>query len=278
MDPSEIKIKGIPEITDREFELFRRMIFNLAGVHMNESKKALVRGRLLKRIRYYDLNSYREYYDLVSALPRDADEVHILTDLLTTHETYFFREPEHFDFLKEYFVSLGDEGRAQRIWIAAASTGEEAYSAAMIAEDVLNGRIDWEIIASDISRGVLDVAESALYTLDKASKIPDTYLKQYCLKGVRSQEGLFTIVPEIKKKIRFKQINLMEDISLYGEFDIIFLRNVMIYFTFETKADLIKRIMNKIKTGGYLIVGHSESLNTMSLNLKWVRQSVYQKL
>jgi len=268
----------IPDITEQEFELFRKLIFELAGVHMNETKKPLIRGRLLKRIRHYGFSTYMDYYRLIRGLPAGSDEIYLLVDLLTTHETYFFREPEHFNFLRNYLKEQRGEIVGMHLWIAASSTGEEAYSAAMVLDEVLGDRVPWSIMASDVSRGVLEIAESAVYAMDRTTKIPQNYLKKYCLRGVRSQEGLLTVIPELKKKIQFKQVNLMEDWRFRDTFDVIFLRNVMIYFNYETKLDLLHRIVKKIKKGGFLIVGYSESLNVMSPELKWIQQSVYQKI
>ena len=269
---------GLPDITDKEFDLFRKLIYDRAGISMNESKKSLVRGRLLRRIRHHNLKNYKEYYNLVTDPATSTDEeVHILIDLLTTHETYFFREPDHFTFLEELLTKEKDNLSELKIWIAASSSGEEAYTAAMIVDDVLGTKIPWDIVASDVSRGIVEVAESGVYSLERASKIPDKYLKKYCSRGVRSMEGLFRINSDLKNRINFRQINLLDELPFSGKFDIIFLRNVMIYFNVETKKEVISKMIDKLKPGGHLIVGHSESLNGMNTGLNWIRQSVYQK-
>jgi chemotaxis protein methyltransferase CheR len=278
MIEEQLQIIGMPDITDREFRLFRDLIHVTAGVDMNDSKRSLVRGRLLKRLRHYNIRSYKDYYDLVTEGGAEAEEEkHIMVDLLTTHETYFFREPEHFRFIQDHLIRHKNEISEFRLWVAAASSGEEAYSAAMVIDEVLGDRVPWEIPATDVSRGIIEVAKSGIYPMARASNIPDNYLKKYCRKGVRSMDGLFSVSDTLRKKISFSQANLLHSFTVKGLFDIIMLRNVMIYFNNETKADVIGRLTEKLKTGGFLIIGHSESLNTMNSNLKWHQQSVYQK-
>jgi len=279
MEIEDLVISGIPDISDAEFDKFRILIYELAGVSMNDSKKSLVRGRLLRRIRHYNLKNYRDYYNLLKQPgPEAKEELHILVDLLTTHETYFFREPEHFHFLEEHLKKEKTNLRDLKVWIAASSSGEEAYTAAMIIDDIIGYDIPWEIDASDISRGIVEVAASGVYSLERSEKIPEKYLKKYCRKGVRSMEGLFTVSRELRKRIHFHQINLIEEIPLRSMYDIVFLRNVMIYFDQETKKTVISHISQRMKPGALLLVGHSESLNGLNTGLKWVQQSVYQKV
>ncbi|MDH5657067.1 MAG: protein-glutamate O-methyltransferase CheR [Spirochaetia bacterium] len=278
-DIPDPQITGIPDITDIEFEKFRKLIYELAGVSMNDSKKSLIRGRLLRRIRYYGFKSYKEYYKLIQEPTAEAkEELHILVDLLTTHETYFFREPEHFKYLAEYLTLHKKDLREFNVWIAASSSGEEAYTAAMVIHDILGDDIPWSIEASDVSRGIIEIAASGLYPLERADKIPEQYLKKYCRKGVKSMEGLFKISNVLMNRITFKQINLIEEIPLRTNFDLVFLRNVMIYFNQETKKTVVSHIAERMKPGAILIVGHSESLNGLNTGLKWIKQSVYQKV
>ncbi len=275
-DTSFLAVMGMPEISDKEFRLFRDLIYRTAGVDMNDSKRSLVRGRLLKRLRNFGFSTYKEYYDYL-AQGTDEDERQIMIDLLTTHETYFFREPEHFRFLQQHLIKNKNNLTEFRLWAAAASSGEEAYSAAMVIQEILGDRIPWEIPATDVSRGVIEAAKTGIYPMARAAHIPESFLKKFCKKGIRSNEGLFMVAETLKKKILFSQANLLEPFTVKGTFDFIFLRNVMIYFNNNTKADIVTRLAERLKPGGFLIIGHSESLTGMKTGLHWHQQSVYRK-
>jgi chemotaxis protein methyltransferase CheR len=163
-----------------------------------------------------------------------------------------------------------------RVWSAASSTGQEAYSIAMILQDSkLKGR--WEILGTDINESVLEKARNAIYPIEASEKIPEDLLKKYCLKGVRSQYGKFTINDDLKKNIRFEKMNLNDQFKNIGFFNVVFLRNVMIYFDQETKVSLIDKIYNVIDINGYLILGHSENLNTISKKFRTIVPTVYKR-
>ncbi len=262
---------------DREFARFRDLIFRVAGISMTPAKKPLVSGRLHKRLRHHGLNSYAEYLDLLDQYP---DEMQIAIDLLTTNETHFFREPKHYDFLRHqllprYFAQ--ESGRnALRIWSAASSSGQEAYSLAMLLNEVV-AQEQWEIFGSDISTRVLEQARAGVYSIDQAHEIPDAYLQSCCLRGVGSQAGNFAIDPALKSRVTFAQVNLNETLPDVGRFDVIFLRNVLIYFQPETKREVIHRLLEKLRPGGHFIVGHSETLNGIAPGLQTVAASIYRK-
>ncbi|MCB1310091.1 MAG: protein-glutamate O-methyltransferase CheR, partial [Leptospiraceae bacterium] len=221
-------------LSDEEFGLFRDLIYRLARISLSDQKKALVAGRLNRRVRHLRLPSFKSYYDYVHS-PAGASELQLMVDALTTNETSFFREPEHFHFLgKEILAKRQGESKSVRIWSAACSSGEEPYSLAMVCHDRL-GTDRWQILATDISRTVLERAERGLYSISAAPRIPEYYLKKYALKGVGNMEGMFTFNDEIKKGIQFRSMNLAERKPCESQFDCIFLRNVMIYFDRETK-------------------------------------------
>lgn len=167
-------------------------------------------------------------------------------------------------------------GGPLRLWSAASSSGQEAYSLAMLLADQL-GEAAWEVFASDISMQVLDRARAALYPMEQAGEIPAAYLKAYCLKGVGSQAGCFTLEPALRRRVHFQQINLNESLPQVGEFDIILLRNVMIYFEPATKQQVVTRLVERLRPGGWFFVGHSESLNGLDHGLGCVQPSVYRK-
>lgn len=262
-------------LSDHEFGEFQRLLYRLAGIHLSPAKKALVCGRLAKRLKHYSLGSYHEYLRLLDS-GEQPGEVQTAVDLLTTNETYFFREPKHFEFLQERILPERRPGVPFRIWSAACSSGEEPYTLSMVLADQL-GEAPWEIVASDISTRVLERARNALYPMERTRHIPERYLKEYCLKGVGSQDGSFLVDKRLRAHVSFRQINLNETLPSMGDFDVVFLRNVMIYFNTDTKARVVERIAAKIKPGGYLMIGHSESLNGVTDVLKVVRPSVYRK-
>lgn len=262
-------------ITDREFALFRDLIFRIAGISMSSAKKTLVAGRLSKRIRLHSLSSYQEYYDLATKKGNEA-ELQIAVDLLTTNETHFFREPKHFDFMRDRVLAGHPKGRALRVWSAASSTGEEPYSIAMQLADLL-GDAPWEVVASDLSTQVLEKARRGLYSMQRAQEIPRPYLTRFCLKGTGSQDGNFMVARELRSRVRFMQLNLNAPFPELGEFDVIFLRNVMIYFDNDTKREVVHRMLPLLKPGGHLLIGHSESLNGVTDAYRLVMPSVYRK-
>lgn len=261
-------------ITDAEFLQFQRLIYQIAGIALADSKKVLLIGRLSKRLRALGLSSFGEYYKLIAS-GQDMDERQRMIDLLTTNETYFFREKAHFDFLRNSVLSQHFPGEPFKVWSAACSTGEEVYTLAMVIADEWGIGGSWSILGSDISTQVLTVAQRAVYWLDRTRGLPIEYLKKYCLKGVRSQEGAFLIAPQLRRHTRFMHVNLNEPLPNIGPFDVIFLRNVMIYFDNETKRKVVARVVEKLKPGGYLIVGHSESLNGINDKVKSVKPTIY---
>jgi chemotaxis protein methyltransferase CheR len=265
----------IAAINDKEFSQFQNLIYKIAGISLSPAKKPLVSGRLAKRLREHRLSSYGDYFKLLSS-GKHPDEIQAAVDLLTTNETYFFREPKHFDFLRDKVLANHKKGRAFRVWSAASSSGQEAYTIAMVAADCL-GDQPWEVVASDISTRVLEHARTGHYPIEQARHIPDRYLSNYCLKGVGSQQGTFLIDSSLRNRVNFMQINLNSTLPKIGEFDLVFLRNVMIYFDDETKRQVVRRIMAQLKSGGHLLIGHSESLNGIVDELKQLMPSVYLK-
>lgn len=264
-----------PVLSDKEFQQFQAMIYDIAGISMSAAKKPLVSGRLAKRLKHHRVSSYGDYFRILMQEER-RDELQMAVDLLTTNETYFFREPKHFELLEQQILP-GLKGRQTvRVWSGASSSGEEPYSIAMTLAEHL-GSQPWEVIGSDISTRVLEKARSGHYPMERTEDIPGHYLKKYCLKGIGSQEGTFIVDPALRSRTRFMQVNLNESLPKLGEFDVIFLRNVMIYFDMETKRKVVRRMLPFLKAGGYFLVSHSESLNGVTDELQVVKPSVYRK-
>jgi chemotaxis protein methyltransferase CheR len=262
-------------ISDAEFAQFQRFIYDAAGITLTSAKKALVCGRLAKRLQHCRLTSYGEYFRLLMSGSAPY-EVQMAVDLLTTNETYFFREPKHFDFLRSRLDGLRGGAQNVRIWSAAGSTGEEAYSIAMTLEDRLPGTA-WEVVASDISTRVLDRARRGHYVMERCQNIPHAYLHRFCLRGERGQEGTLLIEKTLRSRVRVLQVNLIASLPKLGMFDLVFLRNVLIYFNAETKRSVVRRVLSTLKPGGWLLIGHSESLHGIIDDLPSVAPSIYQK-
>ena len=263
-----------PVLQKNEFNWIRDYLYKKAGIVLNESKQAMVMGRLEKRLRYLGIGSYQTYFQLFDS-PGFENETTMAIDLLTTNETYFFRESKHFDFLRaEIFPQY--TGKPIRIWSAASSSGEEAYTLAMLLAD--NNQIgSWEVLGTDISTRILDKARSGLYQATAAEKIPSKLLKNYCLRGIGEYEGFLLIDPALRKQVKFMHANLIEKLPDLGVFDAVFLRNVMIYFDMETKQRLLERITHYLRPGGYLFISHSETLNSIKTDLRSVMPSIYRK-
>ena len=235
-------------------------------------------ARLTRRLRALGLRSFGVYYRRVN---RDAEERLRMLDCITTNETHFFREPHQFDFLRETVLPAWEEagdagGRVRKIraWCAGCSTGEEPYSLAMTLLHHLPG---WavEILATDLSTRVLEVARAGIWSADKAKEIPSPYLERYMLKGRRSQEDKMKVGDEIRSVIEFQRMNLNDaEDSIPGKFDLIFCRNVVIYFSAESRMQVMRRLLRRLQPTGYLFVGHAESLGGMP-EVRGVKPTVY---
>lgn len=261
-------------LDDQEFALFQRLLSDIAGIHLAPAKKVMLAGRLGRRVRARNLSSYGDYYKL---LEQERDELQVAVDLLTTNETYFFREPKHFDFLRDNILPQHRRGQPFRVWSAACSSGEEPYSLAMLLLDRL-GSSTWEVLASDLSTKVLAKAQRGIYPMHRATLLPPEYKRKYCLKGIGEQDGMLLVDQAVRQRVQFRQVNLNHPLpSGLGSFDLIVLRNVMIYFQMDTKREVVRRIVEQLKPGGYLFIGHSESLHGIDSSLKLVQPAIYRK-
>jgi chemotaxis protein methyltransferase CheR len=253
------------------FQRLQTLMKDASGIFLPDRKKALVSGRLQKRLRALGLASFREYNEYLQHHP---DERRIAIDLLTTNETRFFREPRHFDLVAS--IAAGHAGPL-RLWSAACSSGEEPYTMAMVlSESARHG--DWEIVASDLSQRVLEKARSGTYPVAQESQLSREQLRRYCLRGTGRSAGLFRIKPGIRQRIRFCSVNLNEPLpGDLGRFDIVFIRNVLIYFDVATKRRILERVLLQMAPGGYLFLGHSESVQGLGLPLVSVAPAAYRK-
>jgi chemotaxis protein methyltransferase CheR len=263
-------------LTEAEFQLLQRLFYERIGIQLLPVKQPLIRGRLAKRLRALGLDSYQRYYQFLLS-EQGATELEIAIDLITTHETYFFREPRHFDFLRQTILPQYAKQQCFNAWSAACSTGEEAYTLAMLLHEARQP-LGWRVMGSDISRQVLDQAQRGLYPLVRCKNIPLHYLKRYCLKGNGEYQGQFLVVGELRKNVEFVQLNLNQSGPDLGLFDLILLRNVLIYFDLKTKQRVLEHVVQRLKPGGWLLVGHSEALQEHSLPLEQIRTSIYRRV
>ncbi len=251
-------------VSERTFALFQGLIHAEAGIWLAPAKKALLVGRLSKRLRELGLPSLDAYHERVVADP--GEKVRML-DAICTNETHFFREPRHFQFLAErVFPAWRDEAaagtrpRRVRVWSAACSTGEEPYSIAMALLDAFPSGWTLEVLATDLSTKVLDRARAATWPIAKAEEIPDAERKRYMLRGYGANEGIMKAGPEIRALVSFDRVNLNGEGWPDGPFDLVFCRNVLIYFDREAKTRVVTRLLELLDARGFLFVGHAESL------------------
>jgi chemotaxis protein methyltransferase CheR len=263
-----------PPITDAEFAQFQALLRGITGIHLSEFKKTLLVARLAPLLRARKARTFTDYYKIIRH-PLETEELQLAISHLTTNETFFFREPEHFHIMRDFIASLRPVPMPFRVWSAASSSGEEAYSIAMVLADVLGGA-KWEVIGSDISTRVLDRARAGLYPLERNGGIPKDYLHRFCLKGQGAQDGMMLIGKQLRERVHFTQVNLNEPIPDLGRFDLIFLRNILIYFQNDQKRKVVEAVLPKLHPHGLLIVGHSENLMGVSERVKQVRPTVYR--
>ena len=239
------------QLSDADFKGFQRLIHSVAGISLGDTKRALVSGRLSKRLGVSGAATFGEYLKLISG-GGTAEELQIAVDLLTTNETYFFREPKHFDFLKQELRAVKELGRPLRIWSAASSSGEEAYSIAMMLEDLRPSR--WEVMGSDISQRVLEKARIGRYPMSRLSNLPPGYLQRFCLKGTGTMADMIEIDSALRARVSFRQVNLNRELPKLSAFDGIFLRNVLIYFNAQTRQQVLQRVLACLRPGGFLLI------------------------
>ncbi len=274
-----------PKLSDRDFARLGEFISGTIGVKMPEAKRSLLESRLLKRLRALNLRSFEEYCDSLFG-GFSADETVHMIDLVVTNKTDFFREPGHFENLTERvlpeLVSAGaGTERPLTVWSAGCSSGEEPYTLAMILKEFGEGlkRFDFQVLGTDISTRALAKASAGIYEEAKISPVPMDLRRKYLLRSRDSSRGLVKISPELGSHVRFRRLNLMdEDWDLGGEADIIFCRNVIIYFNRETQEALFRKFSGRLSKGGYIFIGHSETLNGFDLPLDKAAPTVYRKM
>jgi chemotaxis protein methyltransferase CheR len=275
----------VQDLTPKEYELFRRLVYAKSGINLGDHKMQLVRARLGKRLRQRGLNSFRDYYRMVEEDPT-GEELCGLLDAITTNTTHLFREIRHFKLLGRILRDWANDkswrarNHTLRVWSAACSSGEEPHSIAMVVHDAFSVHRDIEvkILATDLSTQVLSKAQLGLYEPHRVGTVPPEFKKRY-LQSVREGNTQYVqVVPELRRMITFARFNLMSPTFPFRSgFHIIFCRNVMIYFDHATQEALVNKHARHLLEGGYLMIGHSESLNGMDHPLTYVEPTVYRK-
>ncbi len=264
-------------LSDQEFDNIVNFIKNNYGINLSK-KRQLIESRMYSVLQEKGFTSFTEYFELIKK--NDSNEITAMLNKLTTNHTYFLRESAHFDFMKNTILPMQEKTNRQkdiRIWSAGCSSGEEAYTTIMVMMDYFGlqkSSWDYRILATDISLKVMEEAKHGLYSAESLRNIPQSWEKKYFTgKG----NDLFELKEEVRKQVFFKPLNLMDNFSFKQPFDLIFCRNVMIYFDQPTKNALINKFYDVLKPGGYLFIGHSETVQRDSSKFLYVEPSIYQK-
>lgn len=275
--------KPIPELTAQEFSLFQALVLRESGIHLGAKNRAMLVSRLWRRLRALELNSFAAYYRRVRA---DAAEMVCMLDCICTNETHFFREPAAFECLRKHVfpqwraaADAAQRSRTIRVWSAACSTGEEPYSLGMTLLTEFPREAGWniEVLGTDLSTKVLAKASKGIWPSEKISEVPPHLQRRFFLKGFGPDKGKIKAGDELRGVVRFQRVNLTQDpCNVCGPFDLIFCRNVLIYFQWEMKVQVVNRLGRFLAPGGYLFLGHAESLHGVTDKLESVAPRVFQ--
>ena len=283
---SPVKIMGAnPSLSQAEFARLAELVYDTCGIHLNDTKRQMVESRLQKRLRKTGIESFSAYWQLLSDAERGKEEIISLIDAISTNKTDFFRERAHFEYFKKQIVpTLGKQAKVEhrllRIWSAGCSTGKEPYTLAMVLSDCKREKTlgEFSIIGTDISTEVLEAGRRAVYEEADLEAIPMAFRKEYLLKSKDRRTPTFRMDREMRSLVKFQRLNLIDqDFALEKPFDVIFCRNVMIYFDQVTKEKIVKKFHEFLRPGGYLFIGHSETLNGLSIELTVAAPTIYRK-
>jgi chemotaxis protein methyltransferase CheR len=266
-------------LEQEEYQRFCTLIYNESGIALGNQKHSLLASRLSKRLRDLGLGSFTEYYENVTK-DSTGEEFTRMLDLISTNKTDFFREPKHFDFLRDRIIPELASAKRIRIWSSACSSGEEPYTIAMTLYDGIQSTAQWDIkiLASDLSTRVLAKAASGMYDEERVRSVPPETVKRHFLRGHGESAGLIKVKPHLADMIQFQHMNLMDDrFPIKTPLDLIFCRNVMIYFDRETQETLVNKFHHYLKSGGHLFIGHSESLQWVKHPFETVAPTIYRK-
>lgn len=283
MDDNHLTQYYNAQLSSSDFNKLSKFIYQQCGIKLPEHKHIMLQSRVQKRLRALKINSFEQYIEfLFSKEGQQMELVHLL-DVVTTNKTDFFREPVHFEFMTEQALpEFVDSGMNRlKIWSAGCSSGEEPYTIAMVMNEFVEKKhgLTYEIIASDLSTDILQKAAQAVYKMDRVAAMPHYYLHKYFLKNKDPKKPLVKVIPALRNKIQYQRLNFMSDTyQMNKDFDLIFCRNVLIYFEREVQETVINKLCMHLKVGGYFFLGHSESIINMNVPLKQIKPSVYKKV
>jgi len=272
------------QLSDAEFKKFSDLIYQQVGIFMKLEKKELLNARLGKRLRACQLDSFQEYFEFISRPDQQHQEFVKFLDSVSTNFTSFFREVSHFEYLRDNVLPelMANKGgnREFVFWSSASSSGEEPYTLAMFLNEFSSHSVGfrYRIMATDISTRVLDMAARGVYPVEQTTKVPHDILKKYFQKGLGGSAGKVKVKDDLRRQVTFQRFNLMDEFPWSGEMDVIFCRNVMIYFDRQTQEKLIGKFYNCLNKGGYLFIGHSESIASLKHNFVQVEATTYKKM
>ena len=269
------------EMTDEEFKKFSSFITKNFGIKLPEAKKVMLQSRLQKRLRKLNITSFEKYFEYLFSKGNEQEIINMI-DVVSTNKTDFFREPQHFTFLNdEILPELIHKRDLIKVWSAGCSSGEEPYTLAILLSEFLQNykNLTYSIFASDISLDILQKAANAIYKEEKVAEMPIELKKKYLLKSKDRTKPTIRIIPELRTKVKFNRINLMdENYNIDTIFDIIFCCNVLIYFDRTNQENIINKLCKNLVVGGYFFIGHSESLLRMDLPLRQIKPTIFQKI
>jgi chemotaxis protein methyltransferase CheR len=274
-----LAVDNPPVLTDQELAAIIKLVYEKSGITLNDGKRALVTARLQKRLRSGGFTTFSAYLKHVAA-DRSGKELCELLDAIATNHTSFFREPQHFEFLRTRVLpTVAGRSSKLSIWSAACSTGEEPFTLGMELCDHLPEMVrpQIRILASDLSTKALRGAREAVYRMDRVEGLPRELLRRHFERGMGAQDGLVRVAPHVRKLVEFRQLNLLEIDHLGEMFDVVFCRNVMIYFDQAVQQRVVQMLERHVVPGGFLFISHSESLNRISHGLQWAAPAVYQR-
>jgi chemotaxis protein methyltransferase CheR len=271
-------------LTRQEFDKIAEIVHGNCGINLEFCKKTMVESRLGRRLRALNITTFQHYLQFLTSKEGIGNELVHMIDVVTTNKTDFFREKHHFDFLTDSvlpdFIEM-NPNRSMKVWSSACSSGEEPYTLAMVLQEFAryNSGFTYEILASDISTQILQRAVDAVYPADRAEDIPSHLRIKYLLKSKDKESPKIRITPELRSMVKFQQINLIDaDLKVNHLQDLIFCRNVLIYFDRETQLKVVKNLLRNLRPGGLLFIGHSESLHFFDLHIKQIRPTIFVKL
>ena len=273
------------KMSSDDFDRLSRFIYEQSGIKMPPVKKIMLQSRLQKRLRELRITSFKEYADYVFSDQGQKHEIIHMLDVVSTNKTDFFREPVHFDFLEDTvlpeYIANSPQKSNFKIWSAGCSSGEEPYTIAITLNEFKskNLQFDYSILGTDISSQILQNAALAVYKDERIVNIPLELKRKYFLRSKDKEKKTVRVVKELRQKVRYNRMNFMDNTyNIVDVFDVIFCRNVLIYFNRETQEQVISKLCPKIKTGGYLFIGHSESIMGMDLPIEQIKPTIFRKI